>query len=641
MRRNRTVYVRAFSALIAAALFTSCQEESITVQQQAHTVGFYAGGGQTRTTMLSDGLSTAWEEGDEVSLWARNSSGSYTLSNQIFQTYGLDSGWASFKSTIDPMADDTYTYLCCYPVPLSINVTEVKAEVTFNLPSVQDGKVGGGADIMLARPVSYGPLRDIPDPDDLSGLRVSMKHMLHQFRFFIPGDNEVIGDEKLERILLTFPTGVVGNVTCDLEDPDASPELVSSPSNVVELKLTDPLGISNPEIQYACFAFVPQTFVKGQKMTVKAYTSDRIADIEEVDLCPKTIESGTLESRTFESGHSTPVKLNVTKLKEFAGIITFNLTENNVGENPTSIKITAPAGCILGDGGSREFVYSPGREIKVGEKIEFKFETDTTSYTKLSEKEITITYDSENTITTQKLTMPSIPGPGKTSVDMTIPYLLYEDFSSLKSDGESYGNNTYDGEDRHQPGNSLDEIMPVNGWNAARFWVKTDGGSFRLNVRWQMVKIIISFTSTHYGRLDTPPLSGIKPGKNVKVRVAFDAGANVHTSSNDNAESGNMTRISFATHTNSSNPIDGVGIGTGQDGDLADFGETVYNSQFMPNAFGPEDFGNKFPNHVVEGVEATNATRLCFYPSTAFTASGITNAEFNVYIDNIKVQIAK
>ena len=61
----------------------------------------------------------------------------------------------------------------------------------------------------------------------------------------------------------------------------------------------------------------------------------------------------------------------------------------------------------------------------------------------------------------------------------------------------------------------------------------------------------------------------------------------------------------------------------------------------MPNAFGPEDFGNKFPNHVVEGVEATNATRLCFYPSTAFTAGGITNAEFNVYIDNIKVQIAK
>jgi hypothetical protein len=59
----------------------------------------------------------------------------------------------------------------------------------------------------------------------------------------------------------------------------------------------------------------------------------------------------------------------------------------------------------------------------------------------------------------------------------------------------------------------------------------------------------------------------------------------------------------------------------------------------MPNAYGADDFLNTYPTHTVIGVEATNATRLCFYPSTAFIKDGICNAEFNVYIDNIKVQI--
>ena len=193
---------------------------------------------------------------------------------------------------------------------------------------------------------------------------------------------------------------------------------------------------------------------------------------------------------------------------------------------------------------------------------------------------------------------------------------------------------------------SLDEVMPDDGWNGARYWVKKSGGAFRVNMRFQMVRIGIgswgySFTTSHYGRLDTPPLSSLKPDVTANLKVVFDAGANVHTSSNDDAEKGNQTYISLATHDNNDNPIDGVGVGTGESGDLKDFGFTCYTSSAMPNSFGADDFSNNYPTHTVMNVEATCKTRLCFYPTTAFAKEGLgINAEFNVYIDNIKVQIA-
>ena len=53
---------------------------------ETQEVGIYAGGARTRTEMLSNGLSAAWTAGDELALWARTSSGSYALSNQVFKT---------------------------------------------------------------------------------------------------------------------------------------------------------------------------------------------------------------------------------------------------------------------------------------------------------------------------------------------------------------------------------------------------------------------------------------------------------------------------------------------------------------------------------------------------------------------------
>lgn len=101
--------------------------------------------------------------------------------------------------------------------------------------------------------------------------------------------------------------------------------------------------------------------------------------------------------------------------------------------------------------------------------------------------------------------------------------------------------------------------------------------------------------------------------------------------------------INIATHTNASNPIDGIptgstGITSSYDTTLADFGTTYYNQNLADNA-GDNAFGQSFPTYSTE-IPVTSDARICFYP-TLSTASGTGNTEVNVYIDNICVSIAK
>lgn len=581
---------------------------------------------QTKTEMLSDGLGAIWSAGDQISVWAKNSQGLCILSNQAFGTYGLDKGRGFFTSTLESaMPEDTYTYYCCYPLPSSVNGNLV----TFNLSSVQDGKATGGVDIMVADPVRHGALLPIPDPEDHSGMSISMNRMMHQFRFYVPEDDQILGDEKIERILMTFPTSVTGNVTLDVENPEGSIELTEGQADI-ELNLAQPIGVSTADdYQFACLSFAPVQFSEGQTLNIaKAYTDDKIAFFDPVDL----------KGKTCESGHSTPVKLLIRELVDYAGIIYLTVGTNNLGENPKKITFTAPEGCNWGDGGSNVFVYEPGREIPVGETIAVKFETDVDAYMAFSNKEISVTYDSENALMSETLTMPVIEGQGKTTLSLTIPYLLFEDFSCVHTEGESYGNNSYSSSEREQPGVSLDAYMSHTGWNASRFWTK--GNSIRFNTRYQCVKVFVAFASFHHGRLDTPPLSGLKAGKTVKLKMTHDAGGNLNSGSNATLSGINLC---IATHTNAGTldgiPTGSTGISSSYDTTISDFGTRQY-SHSMTSDFGEDDFNATFPTYESEISGATSSTRIVFFITFTASEALASNAEFNVYIDNIKVQIA-
>ena len=78
MGQKWTDTVRAVFVLFLLSFISACQAE---IMEDSHlgaqVVGIYAGGGQTRTEMLSDGLGAVWTADDEIAVWAVNSSGDY------------------------------------------------------------------------------------------------------------------------------------------------------------------------------------------------------------------------------------------------------------------------------------------------------------------------------------------------------------------------------------------------------------------------------------------------------------------------------------------------------------------------------------------------------------------------------------
>ena len=72
---------------------------------------------------------------------------------------------------------------------------------------------------------------------------------------------------------------------------------------------------------------------------------------------------------------------------------------------------------------------------------------------------------------------------------------------------------------------------------------------------------------------------------------------------------------------------------------MTDFG-TRQDSQSLSSDFGDNDFGLTFPTYESEILKADSSTRIVFYVIYTASESFACNAEFNVYLDNIKVQIA-
>ena len=262
MRLRWTVNVRAFLTMSPLLLLMSCQSGHIEAEMpenrhDAHEVGFYAGDVLTRTEILQNGLSAAWEKGDIIAMWAKASSGSYVFANQHFMTYGTDAGRGFFTSTLtSPMPDDQYTYYCCYPVPQSMD----GSDVTFEIPSIQDGKVSEGADIMIGTPAVHGPMTAIPEHDDHSNLSMKLNRMLHHFRFFVPESDIVLQGQTIEKIVVTFPKKVAGNIRFNLEDPAQAPVLTEG-TDEITLRLSENIDVSGAgEYDYACMAFAPTAF---------------------------------------------------------------------------------------------------------------------------------------------------------------------------------------------------------------------------------------------------------------------------------------------------------------------------------------------------------------------------------------------
>ena len=508
MRQYWTKFVHALYTLAILSLLPGCQDLVQEYGLRQCEVGIYAGGVQTRTEMLSDGLSAKWVDGDELAVWARESSGTFFFTNKVFTTYGVDDGRGFFTSALDQaMPEGDYTYYCTYPVPQSANGTEV----TFNLPSVQDGKVTGGADIMIADPVTYGALTPLPEIEDHTGMSMSMNRMTHQFRFYIPEDDTVLGNASIVKILLDFPKNVAGTVKFDMSDPAAPGELSNSTGSMV-LQLARPLEVSvGTDYDYACVSIVPASFSSGDILQLKAYTEDKIVLFDPVNL----------RARTFAAGHSTPVSLKVKSIIDYPYILNFKISENNLGENPHTVTFEAPKGCVWPETGTNKCVYSPGREISVGETVSFKFE-DKTQYMAFSGATIKVAFESDHAITSAVSKLAAFTIDGDTDLEnfsAKVPYLFYEDFSTLVV----YDGNYKDGAETSVDGASkaakdLSAYGLPAGWSGARTGCDAAGTAILIGAR---VDYVIAGATRSYGRLESPELSALTSAADVRVTFRY------------------------------------------------------------------------------------------------------------------------
>ena len=596
MRRNckNNVYVCLILAVLS--VFISCEsqlQDPVLPASRPVEVGIYAGGTQTRTQMLPNGLSAAWTDGDQIAVWAVGSNGSYTLDNQIFKTYAIDGRHGFFTSELDfPMPDDTYTYYCCYPAPSAVDGTKA----TFYMPTTQDGKVTGGNDVMVAFPVTHGALAPIPEEEDHSGLSMKMNRMMHQFRFWVPSEDTLLDGEEIERMILTFPTQVIGNIQIDLANPTRT--ILTSGYREITLLLDEP--VSKVKQNYACVAFVPTKFSDGQKLQLRAYTDDKIVLFDQIDL----------QGRNFQAGHSTPVKLMASEVVDY-GKIRFTFTDNNLGEDANSVTLTAPAGCTWGNTGSNIYTYSPGYKFSTGATFEIVFE-DIEMYRAFGGKNVTVTFDTDHVTTSQTVTLPDMKSRSLVEIKAGLPYLLYEDFSNVTS---------FNSGDKYSTSNAGNKSAYsfLNGWTGGRVGAEASK-CIRIACRRE--------TSADYdARVDSAPIIQLK--KPARLSVTFDYGMNNQYggfSLITNPDVGQTFFVGYVTSTNGYSS--GSTVGTFEPNNQLYVFEKTGSYDSTPNT--DTYYLNDVPTGTVRITWRTEVQHQ----------DGANNTTCWLYIDNVKVQIS-
>ena len=600
-------FVAAITALMAFGGCSKSEQEGEVVANAQTKLSIGLPVGISRTAIDAEGKAS-WAEGDTFALWAENKEGARKMDGAKFSMMYF---WDSFQSAVftaetELLEEEDYTYYAVSPMPKSY--ADNKANYT--IPAHQQGDVFNGAyDIMVATPVEGKAL----SAEEINKLELDFQHKMHILKVNIAKNDLGI---DVGKIVFTFTSNVTGNVAVNITNPAAAPSL-SNGSKELVIDCGD--GVNVGESVWG--VIFPQTIFSSVK--VVAYGIDG----------RQSIEKSISLNKVCSAGHITPLSFSVPQVRP---TLRFSIGTNNLGEEIEKLTITTNDG--------QSFVYTANEQNQYDHVA-----NDLATIEKYKGKTFTATFESKSAIVSSTFTMPSNLGGGVNVIPaLTVPYLFEEDFSCIHTAGESYGDNGVASDERNQPGVSLDSYMSHKGWNAARFMLGV-GSCPRINVRYQVVNVIMVFGSYHHGRLDTPTLSNLKNGASVKLRVEFDAGGVEYNGDFSGQE---IISIGLASHTNTASSINGLPTGTESfslnpmgpieySTSLNDFGATwaVFN---MESKYSTSSFGDKFPTYSAEMYEMTNGSRICFYPFTSMVnESSAYNNECGIYIDNIKVSIAK
>lgn len=428
-------------------------------------------------------------------LWAVNSRSETLFSKQAFKLYhyNTDYNTAKFRGDIPQMPADTYTYYAVSPVPSESDGTQA----TYLIPDVQDGGFNGDWDVMVADPVKAPALEK---NDTGETVQFQFRHKVHVLKIRIPKND--LG-EKVSEITLAFPQPVTGRMTVDAADPDAAPTLTDG-NNTLTLRFDTPKDAG--DVVFAVIA--PVELTAEQPVTITA-------------IC----EAGESEPRNipgkhFSEGHTTPIAYHIPAIGRYYTRLNFSLPADKgtatLGEAVGKITLTAPEGSLF-DNGTNVRQFTPDAEGKYTMVLKPSW-TDN-----LSGKAVTVQYESESAVVSNTLTMPQITEFGNNDITLSVPYLLAEDFSNIIQ--FDYDCNVGTGTSSSSAGNKDAHLLSDKGaigWTAARVGGET-GKCIRSSCRFEGGGAGKASSYARYpGRIDSPPVSGIKSGKTVRVRVSFD-----------------------------------------------------------------------------------------------------------------------
>ena len=578
---------RFFTILSALSLLlVSCEQFETPTFNNSNEgkvrVTITSGTPQSRTSIAENGLSTTWCNDDQIAVWASNGS-SNVLNAQPFAVYYAMGSYVEFTADINPMGDGNFTYYSTHPLPASISGTTA----TFLIERLQQGSFDGSNDILVAYPTTGLAL-----DNEEAEVNLTFKHKMHSLRMFVPDDVEGMG-EPIRRVDITFPTQVVGNVSVDYTSA-TTPATLSNGSDVVSIEIPEGLSASSDSDRKYAYAIVfPATMNESDQITFTV-RSDNYRSVQ------------SFGARSLSEGGSTPVRLTCTP--DNRTILRFTIGNNFLGEKPIKVTFTAAIGEAVADCATTFDKYG-------------YYDLDVTDLEGLAGQPITVTYESENAIVSQALTLPNYVAGRVTDITLTVPYLLYEDFSTV---GNISSNDTYTG--GFSTG-TKDGVSFLNGWSGGRVGASA-GTAIRIACRRE--------TSADYpARVDTAPLSGLKAGANVSVSWTFDY-------SMDRQEGGvaiSMPLLGQYVYLGSTTTQGAIESGTnfytsgigGQDGS--------FPVNFYLNEVGGSytTISNTY-NYVMANCGST--TRLTWLTTNEHKA-GTTNGTFWLYIDNVKVSIVK
>ena len=340
-----------------------------------------------------------------------------------------------------------------------------------------------------------------------------MSHVTHALKFFIPSDKWGFAEgEKVERIDVTMPQNIAGDVTLDYTNP-ASAVTTANGVKTIIMNLKNPIGASTSaaNIDFAAAAIIPtEAFSENDQMYVKVYSQTEVASYY-ISLAGRG---------AMQAGHITPIALDCSSPSPLPRLL-FRIAGNNLGEKPYKITLTSSSTLSKWTSTSNHvYTYYTGSESKtIANGNGFDIAYDEAYISTLSGKQVTVTYESANAIVSNTITMPSMSAGNDYTINLTVPYLFAEDFSSLtKYDGD-YTDGPYTSTSgASKAGRDLSQYGLSAGWTGARTGCDAAGVAILVSGR---VDAVALGATRAYGRLDSPALNAIKPNKSVNVKVSF------------------------------------------------------------------------------------------------------------------------